>query len=309
MTETWLAISNAEAAEDLSSQAAGRHARRGFPGAGALEDVANVLVSVLDRSREVRMPRPRSGDLRPAYAACPFGHVRLDVHCLLPVDPVAIANQQRDRRAGRPAMANPGEDLHPVAFDGHPSPASVTPLAPPKLVVECVDIEFKARRHPVNGDDQCLAVRLTRSEKSQHAGSFYLSCVGRWSHPPAGAREATVRPGPGDTLSGTMRTSTMTQAIAAVLMTLAMSACGASEPQGRRVFFVQPADGATVKSPVRLEFGAAGFHDRGRAPGHVRPRRDRTSDIITSASTRIACRPVRRSRVPRHGCTLATART
>ena len=56
-----------------------------------------------------------------------------------------------------------------------------------------------------------------------------------------------------------MRTLTITQAIAAVLMTLAMSACGQSEPQGPRVFFVQPADGATVKSPVRLEFGAADF--------------------------------------------------
>src|SRR6187549_248572 len=57
-----------------------------------------------------------------------------------------------------------------------------------------------------------------------------------------------------------MRTLTITQAIAAVLMTLAMSACGGQpEPQGRRVFFIQPADGATVKSPVRLEFGAADF--------------------------------------------------
>jgi len=57
-----------------------------------------------------------------------------------------------------------------------------------------------------------------------------------------------------------MRTLTITQAIAAMLMTLAMSACGGqSEPQGRRVFFIQPADGATVKSPVRLEFGAADF--------------------------------------------------
>ena len=56
-----------------------------------------------------------------------------------------------------------------------------------------------------------------------------------------------------------MRTLTITQAIAAVLMTLAMSACGQSEPQGPRVFFIQPADGATVKSPVRLEFGAADF--------------------------------------------------
>jgi hypothetical protein len=41
------------------------------------------------------------------------------------------------------------------------------------------------------------------------------------------------------------------------------AACGgnapAPEPEGPRVFFVQPQDGATVKSPVRLEFGAEDF--------------------------------------------------
>lgn len=46
-------------------------------------------------------------------------------------------------------------------------------------------------------------------------------------------------------------------AIAAVLL----AACGSTEqpPSGPRVFFVQPQDGATVKSPVSLEFGAENF--------------------------------------------------
>jgi hypothetical protein len=53
-------------------------------------------------------------------------------------------------------------------------------------------------------------------------------------------------------------------------MTLAVGACGQSEPQeaqGPRVFFVQPADGATVKSPVSLEFGAADFTIAAVPPG------------------------------------------
>ena len=50
-----------------------------------------------------------------------------------------------------------------------------------------------------------------------------------------------------------MRTATL------ALIALACAACGQSEPQGRRVFFIQPADGATVQSPVRLEFGAQDF--------------------------------------------------
>jgi len=55
------------------------------------------------------------------------------------------------------------------------------------------------------------------------------------------------------------RTSTMAGTAVAALMTLALGACSQSAPQGRRVFFVQPADGATVKSPVHLEFGAQDF--------------------------------------------------
>ena len=48
--------------------------------------------------------------------------------------------------------------------------------------------------------------------------------------------------------------------LAAILMLLTLAAaCGRSQPAGRRVFFVQPADGATVKSPVMLEFGAEDF--------------------------------------------------
>jgi hypothetical protein len=38
------------------------------------------------------------------------------------------------------------------------------------------------------------------------------------------------------------------------------AACGGAEaPAGPRVFFVQPQDGATVKSPVRLEFGIENY--------------------------------------------------
>jgi hypothetical protein len=37
------------------------------------------------------------------------------------------------------------------------------------------------------------------------------------------------------------------------------AACGQSAPEGPRVFFVQPADGATVQSPVHLEFSTENF--------------------------------------------------
>ncbi|MBI4887881.1 MAG: DUF4399 domain-containing protein [Acidobacteria bacterium] len=55
-----------------------------------------------------------------------------------------------------------------------------------------------------------------------------------------------------------MRT-TIARTAVLVLMPLLMAACGQPAPAGPRVFFVQPQDGATVKSPVRLEFGAENF--------------------------------------------------
>ena len=43
------------------------------------------------------------------------------------------------------------------------------------------------------------------------------------------------------------------------LVAMACAACGRPQPAGPRVFFIQPADGATVTSPARLEFGAEAF--------------------------------------------------
>jgi hypothetical protein len=64
-----------------------------------------------------------------------------------------------------------------------------------------------------------------------------------------------------------MPTSLIARVAAAAFLTVALSACGQSAPQGRRVFFVKPADGATVKSPVQLEFGAEDFTIAAVPPG------------------------------------------
>ncbi len=68
-----------------------------------------------------------------------------------------------------------------------------------------------------------------------------------------------------------MRTATIAQTVTVALIALASAACSQPEPApepapvaepepaGPRVFFIQPADGATVQSPVRLEFGAEDF--------------------------------------------------
>ena len=47
--------------------------------------------------------------------------------------------------------------------------------------------------------------------------------------------------------------------LAIILTVVLTSACGQPEPSGPRAFFVQPQDGATVQSPVALEFGVEDF--------------------------------------------------
>src|SRR4029079_17601276 len=102
-----------------------------------------------------------------------FGrHLSFDVHRLLPVHPVAIANQQRDRRAGRHAMPNTREHLGAVAFDLHPSSTAVTALEARELRVQRVDIDFEAGGQAIERHDQRLAVRLAGSQKPQHLRSI-----------------------------------------------------------------------------------------------------------------------------------------
>ncbi len=64
-----------------------------------------------------------------------------------------------------------------------------------------------------------------------------------------------------------MRTATIVRGVLALVSLMAAAACGGSAPEGPRVFFVQPADGALVQSPVRLEFGAQDFRIAAKPEG------------------------------------------
>lgn len=64
-----------------------------------------------------------------------------------------------------------------------------------------------------------------------------------------------------------MRTSTIARFVILAAASVTLVACGGSAPAGRRVFFVQPTDGATVKSPTSLEFGSEDFTIAAVPPG------------------------------------------
>jgi hypothetical protein len=52
---------------------------------------------------------------------------------------------------------------------------------------------------------------------------------------------------------------------------IAVAACGGSSPSGGKVFFVEPKDGATVKSPVHIEFGSDMVTIAAVPPGEIKP--------------------------------------
>ncbi len=126
--------------------------------------------------------------IAPARSACP-GRGRVTADRLVPLAPSGISDstyivccqltQSRlrmssgDRCAGRPAVADAGEDFRPVALDRHAAAASIPALPSAKLCVQRIDVELKTRGHAVQGDDERLAMRLARSEKSEHSEKLY----------------------------------------------------------------------------------------------------------------------------------------
>ena len=74
-----------------------------------------------------------------------------DVHRALPVLPVLVGNEQRDRRAGRHAVADAAQRLGAIGLDGHPAPASVAGLAPAEFGGHGIEIDGETGRQCLRG--------------------------------------------------------------------------------------------------------------------------------------------------------------
>src|SRR5437764_823804 len=135
------------------------------------------------RARDVGTLAPRRG----------FRHLALHIHRLLPVHPVAIANQHGDGRAGSATVTDAGKNLRAVAFDRHPPATAVAGLAAPQLRVERVDIDVEPRRHAVQRDDERLAVRFTSAEKPQHSEEIVYEEIATSGRPHAILRRFSPR--------------------------------------------------------------------------------------------------------------------
>jgi hypothetical protein len=152
---------NAERPEQAFRDAPDGDPRRGLARARALEDVPHVAVVVLEDSGQVGVSRTGTGhgDLRVLV----FGTRR---HLLRPVLPVAVLDDERDRRPEGLAEPHAGAELGRVLLDLHAAAASVAHHAAPHVDVHRVDVDGEPRRAAFDDRREARAMGFTGGEKA-----------------------------------------------------------------------------------------------------------------------------------------------
>ena len=151
--------------QQLAHRAAG-HPRHGLPGARTLQDVARVAAIVLEHAGEIGVPRSR-----PRHLTAPLrpGGVRLGGHDVLPMLPVSVPHEHRDRRAERLPRAHAGEPFDLVGLDLHARAAAVAAHAALQLGVDAVGRDREAGGNALQHRHEPAAVRFAcRREAERH---------------------------------------------------------------------------------------------------------------------------------------------
>ena len=116
----------------------------------------------------------------------------LDGHRPLPVLPILVRDDERNRAARGDAEADAAQDLRAIGLDRHATPAPVPGLTTAELRRDAIEVERETRRKPFEDRDERLAMRLTGGEKSQHRG-LILSEKSAHSFGPETAHRACFR--------------------------------------------------------------------------------------------------------------------
>src|ERR1700722_14886356 len=109
-----------------------------------------------------------------------FGGIAVtDGQGFLPVFPVAVFELHGDGRADGQTVSHPGKKggVAPLVF--HPAPAAVSLLAAPEFTIKQGLVDFESGGHAGKKSDQSFAVRLSRSEVTQHKFSIVPDAVER----------------------------------------------------------------------------------------------------------------------------------
>ncbi len=148
----------ANGAQQLTGDRSRGNPGGGLPRAGALEHVANVVEIVFEDAGQIGVTRTRAHHRGTIGAGRPGRRLRLDVHRVLPVLPILVANEQRHRRARGLAAAHAGQKLGAIGFDRHAAAASIAALAPAQLERDGIEIDRQAGGQPLEDRDETLSV-------------------------------------------------------------------------------------------------------------------------------------------------------
>src|SRR5262249_10357113 len=107
--------------------------------------------------------------LRSLPGALALGRPR--VHPPRPVLVVAVADDERERRAQRPAVPQPREHLDLVRLDLLARAPSVAPLAASQVRVDRLPAEHEPRRKTAHDRDEAGSVRLAGRDEGQGHGA------------------------------------------------------------------------------------------------------------------------------------------
>ena len=181
-----------QAGEQRPRDRSRRDPRRRFARRRSLKNVPNVVEAVLRRPRQVRVPGPQprdgSGALvarlhEPRQLGGPLVRQRLHRHHPRPVLPVAVADQQQDRRPERKPVADAGQNLGPVLLDaGASRPAAVAALAPGQVERDLVGGQEQLGGNALDRCGKRRAVRLPGGQEAEAAHVRSLSLqAGGWA--------------------------------------------------------------------------------------------------------------------------------
>ena len=159
---------NLELLEESFTDRRGRDAGRGLARRRAFENVAGVVAIVLENSCKISVSWTDAGD--GSLPRLRVGRIGRRIHDLLPILPVAILDDHRDRRAEGLAGADAGEELDGVLLDLHASPATVALLASRELGVDVVSNQRQARGHSFKNAHERLAVRFAGGSEAKRHG-------------------------------------------------------------------------------------------------------------------------------------------
>jgi hypothetical protein len=173
-----------ESGQQRSRDRAGGDSGRRLARRSPLQDVSNVVETVLRSPGQVGVagaqPCDRSGPLvarldEPRQFGGLLVRQRLDLHHARPVLPIAVADEQQDRRPDREPVAHSGENLSPIVLDRSAArAAAVSALAPDQVHRDLVRSQRQPGGHALHRSGQGRAVRLPGSQESETAHAIDL---------------------------------------------------------------------------------------------------------------------------------------